>query len=60
MPRYEYFCPKCDIDFEVDLPVDHQKPACPSCKDTQVIKCMTSANFTIKGFNAKNHYGVKK
>lgn len=60
MPRYEYYCPKCDIDFEVDATIDHSAPPCPQCGDTYVKKCLTSPSFSVKGFSAANNYGLKR
>lgn len=59
MALYNYYCPKCDKDFDFHLPVDHDPPFCPSCKDNGMKKCLTSANFTVKGFSAKNNYSGK-
>ena len=60
MPRYEFLCPKCDIDFERDLPVDHSPQSCPQCYDTNTKKLLTAPSFSIKGqFTAANNYGLK-
>lgn len=59
MPTYNYYCPKCDIDWDVILPIEHQSPECPQCHNTFVKRCVTAASFNIKGFNAKNNYGLK-
>jgi len=47
MPTYEYWCPKCEKEFEVKKPIsDFDKPAfCPDC-GTQGERLMS--NFASK------------
>lgn len=59
MPRYEFLCPKCDIDFERDLTIDHPPQPCPQCYDTNTKKLLSSPAFSIKGYNSNNNYGLK-
>lgn len=61
MPRFEFWCPKCDITFDADQRLcDTDVPMCPQCKDNQSKKCITAPSFTVNGFSAKNSYGLKK
>jgi putative FmdB family regulatory protein len=61
MARFEFFCPKCDITFEVDQKIcEVNTPICPQCNDNQAKKCISSPSFTISGYSAKNSYGLKK
>jgi putative FmdB family regulatory protein len=38
MPIYEYTCDKCDREFELLIRTDSDKPLCPECGTTKVIK----------------------
>jgi putative FmdB family regulatory protein len=61
MPRFEFYCPKCDHEFEVDQKLcEVNSPQCPQCGDTRTKKLISSPSFTVKGFNAKNNYGLKE
>jgi putative FmdB family regulatory protein len=59
MPLYDFLCIKCDHEFEMHRPVDSGLPACPQCEDTNVKKLPSALTFTVRGFNAANHYGLK-
>jgi putative FmdB family regulatory protein len=60
MPIYEFHCPKCHKFFEViTIRAEWSKIRCHKCKG-KVKKVMTPANFTVKGANAQNSYGLKK
>jgi putative FmdB family regulatory protein len=60
VPRYVYFCVKCDIEFNVDMSInDASVPPCTSCGDTAVKRLPSSPNFSVRGFSYANHYGLK-
>lgn len=53
MPTYEYWCPKCDKEFEVKRPLsDFNKPA--SCPD-----CGTQGERLVSSFASKIGYNLK-
>ena len=40
MPRYEFFCEKCQTSFERTMRIaerEKAKPTCPECKGTKVV-----------------------
>lgn len=60
MPLYEYICRKCRYKFEEHKKFsDRNKQLCPKCKSKCDVK-ISLTNFSVKGDNAKNSYGLKK
>lgn len=43
MPIFEYFCPKCDKDFEILL-FGKEKPVCPRCGSKKVNKLLSTVS----------------
>ena len=58
MPTYAYSCHTCyNLWNEVrTLAARDQTAQCPRCKSFHTMKVPTTANFTVKGFSAKNGY----
>ncbi len=53
MPTYEYWCPKCEKEFEVKKPIsDFDKPA--SCPD-----CGTQGERLMSNFASKIGYTIR-
>jgi putative FmdB family regulatory protein len=53
MPIYEYFCPKCEKEFELMRPISQsgESAKCPSCgaKSEKLVSVFASKeNYTIK------------
>ena len=65
MPRYDFKCPNCGT-IRADVTVSNWRSAtgdempydCLDC-GTRMVKLPSAPNFSVKGYNAKNHYGVK-
>lgn len=58
MPVYVYLCQECGFENEGIYPIMTPKVLpCPECcEEGAFVKQITSANFSIKGGNAKNGY----
>ncbi|MDX2501408.1 MAG: zinc ribbon domain-containing protein [Deltaproteobacteria bacterium] len=48
MPIYEYYCEKCDQNFEC-LIIGSDKPECSNCSSKKVTKLMSASSFVSKG-----------
>ena len=48
MPIYEYYCEKCDKNFEC-LIIGSDKPECTTCSSKKVTRLMSSCGFVSKG-----------
>lgn len=60
MPVYELYCPACDMKFDViTIYSERDKIRCHKCRG-KVEALLTAANFSIRGDNAKNSYGLKR
>lgn len=62
MPLYTYRCELCGITEDIALRLAEYTPTVPCRRldcDGTMVRVPTAANFTVKGFNAANRYGVK-
>lgn len=60
MPIYEFYCPKCDMNFEViTIKAEWKLIRCHKCQG-KVKKVISKSNFAVHGANAKNSYGLKQ
>lgn len=63
MPIYEYSCQNCGKEFELLIRGD-EKPACPACGDTQLVRAFsapaahTSGPSSAEACPAKNTCGM--
>lgn len=48
---YEFKCPKCNFEFEVDKPLADESPEeCPKgCEDVECTRLISTTSFTLKG-----------
>lgn len=66
MPKYEYRCPICDTEIEVEQKMSAPDPDCEKCltvrkKEVKMIKQISLGNFVLKGGNwFKDGYSGKK
>lgn len=68
-PRFDFRCTKC-ASLREDVWVSNFRDATDSFAGTDIAPCVecggtmekmpAAPNFSVKGFNAKNHYGVKE
>lgn len=63
MPRWDYKCIKCD-KLRLDVVVNNWKDATGYHREIcecggEMKKQPAAPNFSIGGYNAKNHYGAK-
>lgn len=62
MPRYDFKCPNCGT-IRADVTVSNWRDAGGHVElcdcGYEMAKVPSAPNFTVKGFNAKNHYGAK-
>ena len=49
MPIHEYFCKKCEKEFEELILSKEEKVFCPECGGSRVQKLMSSAAFRTQG-----------
>jgi len=49
MPIYDYKCPACGRKEEVLQKHDAPAPKCPSCKEPEMTKEISAAQFELKG-----------
>jgi putative FmdB family regulatory protein len=64
VPRWDYACKHCGyVDTNVTLSnwreATNHVIICPRCGD-RMERVPCAPNFTVKGYNAHNSYGVKK
>jgi putative FmdB family regulatory protein len=50
MPTYEYFCEKCDREFEREQRIsDPPLKTCPECRSRKITKLISRTSFVLKG-----------
>ncbi len=59
MPIHEFVCLGCGHEEDKLVSMGTDSVLCTSCGKT-MCKMMSAPHFNLKGFNAKNNYGLKK
>ncbi len=59
MPIYEFVCSDCGHKEDKLVSMGTDSILCTSCGKT-MHKMMSAPHFNLKGFDAKNNYGLKK
>jgi putative FmdB family regulatory protein len=50
MPIYEYACPKCDSEFEVEQRITEDPlKTCPKCRSRRIKRLISQTSFALKG-----------
>jgi len=50
MPIYEYACPKCDSEFEVEQRItENPLKTCPKCRSRRIKRLISQTSFALKG-----------
>lgn len=59
--RYEFSCNECGTTVEKDKPLlERNNPEyCISC-GSEMVRCISSVQFKVNGFNVKNGYSKNK
>ena len=61
MPLYNFYCKKCDCEFESLVSFsDREKVRCKKCGSLVKTQVSAPGVINIKGFNAENGYSKKK